>query len=130
VTFVVASLVLLQACTLSENDQLVNDLTLSRQRLTALVENTSDLIVRLDGNGRRLHRASVTELPDGAFVLRSDEPWLVLGGELLRWTPAGYDATRELPRNRTVEVLTPPGIVAALAAGYRPHWHPSADHAS
>jgi diguanylate cyclase (GGDEF)-like protein/PAS domain S-box-containing protein len=54
VTFVVASLVLLQACTLSENDQLVNDLTLSRQRLTALVENTSDLIVRLDGNGRVL----------------------------------------------------------------------------
>ena len=54
VTLVVASLVLLQACTLNENDQLVSDLTLSRQRLTALVENTSDLIVRLDSNGRVL----------------------------------------------------------------------------
>jgi hypothetical protein len=24
-------------------------------------------------------------------------------------------------------VLTPPAILAVLAAGYRPHWHPSAD---
>jgi diguanylate cyclase (GGDEF)-like protein/PAS domain S-box-containing protein len=54
VTLVVASLVVLQACTLNENDQLVNDLTSSQQRLTALVENTSDLIVRLDANGRVL----------------------------------------------------------------------------
>ena len=27
--------------------------------------------------------------PDGAFVLRGGEPWLVLGDERLRWTPAG-----------------------------------------
>jgi hypothetical protein len=25
------------------------------------------------------------------------------------------------------DVLTPPGILAALAAGYRPRWHPSAE---
>jgi diguanylate cyclase (GGDEF)-like protein/PAS domain S-box-containing protein len=54
VTLVVASLVLLQACTLNENDQLLSDLTQSRLRLSALVENTSDLIVRLDVNGRVL----------------------------------------------------------------------------
>jgi len=52
VTLVVASLIVLQAFTLNENDQLLDDLTQSRQRLTALVENTSDLIVRLDANGR------------------------------------------------------------------------------
>src|SRR6478672_4741371 len=38
----------------------------------------------------RLHEASYDTLPDGAFVLHEDEPWLVLGGRRLRWTPAGY----------------------------------------
>jgi hypothetical protein len=45
---------------------------------------------------------------------------------LLRWTPAGYDTSRRRPRGMTVDVLTPPAIVGALAAGYRPRWHPSA----
>jgi len=46
---------------------------------------------RLDASGaRRLHRANLEEIPDGAFVLEGDEPWLVLGAELLRWSPAGY----------------------------------------
>jgi diguanylate cyclase (GGDEF)-like protein/PAS domain S-box-containing protein len=52
VTLVVSSLIVLQAFTLNENDQLLTDLSESRHRLTALVENTSDLIVRLDVNGR------------------------------------------------------------------------------
>ena len=49
---VVASLVLLQGIGLRENARLLADLEASRQRLAALVENTSDLIVRLDENGR------------------------------------------------------------------------------
>jgi hypothetical protein len=37
------------------------------------------------------HREQAIEsLPDGAFVLRDGEPWLVLGDQLLRWTPGGY----------------------------------------
>src|SRR6185295_15538102 len=44
---VVASLVVLQAIGLRENARLLADLESSRQRLAALVENTSDLIVRL-----------------------------------------------------------------------------------
>jgi diguanylate cyclase (GGDEF)-like protein/PAS domain S-box-containing protein len=51
---VVASLVVLQAIGLRENSRLLADLESSRQRLAALVENTSDLIVRLDENGRVL----------------------------------------------------------------------------
>ena len=47
VSLVVASLIFLQAFTLQENTALVASLTSSRTRLTALVENTSDLIVRL-----------------------------------------------------------------------------------
>jgi hypothetical protein len=53
-----------------------------------------------------------------AFVTR--------GNELLRWTPDGYDQGVPRPRGVTVDVLTPPSIVAALAAGYRPGWHSSA----
>jgi diguanylate cyclase (GGDEF)-like protein/PAS domain S-box-containing protein len=49
---VVASLVVLQGVGLRENSRLLADLESSRQRLAALIENTSDLIVRLDENGR------------------------------------------------------------------------------
>jgi diguanylate cyclase (GGDEF)-like protein/PAS domain S-box-containing protein len=49
---VVASLVVLQAVGLRENARLLADLESSRRGLAALVENTSDLIVRLDENGR------------------------------------------------------------------------------
>ncbi len=46
---------------------------------------------RVDGSrAHRLHEAELAELPDGAFVLREGEPWVVRGDELLRWTPAGY----------------------------------------
>src|SRR5215212_2251947 len=36
----------------------------------------------------RIHEARVERLPDGAFLLREGEPWLVRGDELLRWTPS------------------------------------------
>jgi hypothetical protein len=74
---------------------------------------------RLDGSRRRLHRLSAEELPDGAFVLRQDDPWLVRGRELLRWTPAGYTDRAPLPAG-LVETVTPPSLVAVLRAG----WHP------
>jgi hypothetical protein len=48
----------------------------------------------------------------------------------LRWTPAGYEQGGPAPRAVEVDVLTPPAIVAVLAAGYRPQWHPSADRLS
>ena len=54
VTSVVLSMTALQAFALRQNDQLLIGLRSSRQRLDALVENTSDLIVRLDANGRIL----------------------------------------------------------------------------
>ena len=51
---------------------------------------------RADDLDERLHAErtasypEASDLPDGAFVLRDGEPWLVLGDELLRWTPGGY----------------------------------------
>jgi len=77
--------------------------------------------------GPRVERA-VAELPDGVFVLRGGEPWLVLGGELLRWTPGGYAERVARPGGRAT-VLTLPSTVEVLRAGWNgavPFLHPSA----
>ena len=71
---------------------------------------------RVDGRGRRLYEAPFDDLPDGAFVLEAGEPWLVLGGRLRRWTPAGYGGSRPLPSRGLV--LTPPSLVAVLRSGW------------
>jgi hypothetical protein len=68
---------------------------------------------------RRLHRAAIDDLPDGAFVLESDTPWLVLGGELLFWTAAGYTERRARPSG-SVALLTPPSLVQVLREGWSP----------
>jgi hypothetical protein len=75
---------------------------------------------RLTGRGRRLHHpALLDELPDGSFVLHDDEPWLVLGGGVLRWTPAGYRG-RVVLQDRRVRTITPPSLVELLRAGWDP----------
>jgi hypothetical protein len=84
---------------------------------------------RLDGRAKRRHRLPIDDLPDGAFLTLADEPgqaFAVRGASLLPWTSVGYSVRRPRPRGIVVDVLTPPAIVAALANGYRPHWHPSA----
>ena len=73
-----------------------------------------------DANLRRHHQASLEELPDGAFVLRGGAPWLVLGAELLRWTPAGYAERRPRPAPEQALVITPPSLVALLRRPRRP----------
>jgi hypothetical protein len=67
------------------------------------------------------------DLPDGVFVLR-DEPWLVIGSDLRRWTAAGYAERMPRPSGRAV-VITPPSVVDVLRAGWSgavPLLHPSA----
>jgi hypothetical protein len=81
---------------------------------------------RLDGRAKRQHRRAIDELPDGAFVALEEGAFALRGNVLLRWTPEGYDGRKERRNGIVVDVLTPPAIVAALSAGYRPHWHPSA----
>jgi hypothetical protein len=78
---------------------------------------------------QRHHDAALDELPDGAFVLRDDAPWLVRGDRLLRWSPAGYTAAMSRPAGTRAVVVTPLSLVAVLDRGWRPAavplFHPS-----
>jgi len=67
---------------------------------------------------RRLHQARWSELPDGAFVSLDAVAALVLGAELVIWTPGGYAGRRRRPRRGTASVITPPSSIAAMRAGY------------
>jgi hypothetical protein len=84
------------------------------------------------GPGRgeqRHHEAPRRELPDGAFVLREGVPWLVRGGDLLRWTATGYAERAPRGARGAALVITPPSLVAVLRAGWEPVvplLHPSA----
>jgi hypothetical protein len=83
---------------------------------------------RIAGRSKRLHNPR-PDLPDGTFVMlpnAADTAFAVRGTQLLRWSHGGY--AERLPRAAAsiAAVLTPPRIVAVLAAGYEPIWHPSA----
>ncbi|HET9938974.1 MAG TPA: hypothetical protein VFQ28_09285 [Gaiella sp.] len=78
--------------------------------------------------GHRLRAARLDDLPDGAFVLDEGDPKLVLGRELLTWSPGGYVARAPRPSG-TATLVTPPSLVAVLEAGWAPVvplLHPSA----
>jgi hypothetical protein len=88
-----------------------------------------DAVLHGERLARRKHRFAAADLPDGAFVELAPEPGIfaVRGPALLQWTPSGYASRRTRPVAGALDVLTPATILAALRAGYRPHWHPSAD---
>jgi hypothetical protein len=71
------------------------------------------------------HWCDSAGLPEGAMVAFGDRAYAVRGAGLLPWMPAGYGPA-QARMTGPVDVLTPPAILAVLAAGYRPVWHPSA----
>ena len=78
---------------------------------------------------QRHHEAPLADLPDGTFVLRDGAPWLVLGPQLLAWTPAGYGARVARPAREQAVLITPPSLVDVLRFGWEgavPLLHPSA----
>jgi len=83
------------------------------------IDERLDAERRVGGSRRRLHEAELGGLPDGAFVVRDGEAWLVLGGELLRWTPAGYAERVARPSGPAV-LLTPPSLVELLRTEREP----------
>ena len=56
-------------------------------------------------------------MPDGAFVLLDDAPFLVLDRKLVAWTRTGYEQRRARPVRGVARVITPPSTVAVLS-GY------------
>jgi len=66
------------------------------------------------------HRVPLDELPDGAFVLEGGDAWLVVGTQLLKWTPAGYTVRKSRPVGEIAHVVTPPSLIAVLRADRQP----------
>ncbi len=80
-------------------------------------------------SSRRFHKASFTELPDGAFVMHERAPCLVLGPRLLKWSPGGYLTAHRRPLRGQATLITPPSLVELLRTDRRPLvalLHPSA----
>jgi hypothetical protein len=72
------------------------------------------------------HRARAGDLPDGVMIWTGGGAALLLDGRLLPWSFHGYVAPAGPCPAGAVEVLTPPSIVATIAAGYKPLVHPTA----
>jgi hypothetical protein len=85
--------------------------------------------------GRGMNRAAdrktwhedILGLPDGTVIVAEEGTALLRRDTLLRFEFGGWRLMGDRPRDGTVRVLTPPTSVAALAHGYVPSLHPSAD---
>lgn len=64
------------------------------------------------------------DLPTGSMISDGSDAFLISDGGVLRWTFDGYVAGKP---NGPARLLTPPAIVNALKAGFRPLLHPSAE---
>jgi hypothetical protein len=97
-------------------------------RFTALWRELHPGRVSADAIDAQLHverlgervEAPVGGLPDGAFVLLHGTPRVVLGDELLEWTPAGYRSPLPRRARRSAAIVTPPSLVEILRAGWQP----------
>jgi hypothetical protein len=92
---------------------------------TSPLADEMDLRLHAERRSPRISIGDWRSLPDGAMVARAGEPCLVLGGELLGWSPGGYLPPPSANRS-SLRLLTPQAIVAALRAGYGARLHPSA----
>jgi len=80
---------------------------------------------RLRPFSKRMHTAEIGSLPDGAYVVHDNRPWLVLRDALLAWSADQYVERIRRPDSGAVAVLTPPSILGVLRAGYRSGVHPT-----
>ena len=101
VGLVVGGLVAVQALALRENTALLADLEASGQRLAALIENTSDVIMRLDRDGRVLTANAATS-------------------RLLHVSPGAVAGRRVSDLARSEEAAAVDEVVSAVAGGFRP----------
>lgn len=83
--------------------------------------------VALRPRRQRTWSAPVRALPDGAMIRHADTVGLLLAGAYRAWSLTGYGPPVTVAPATRVEVLTPPASVAALAHGFHPLIHPSAN---
>lgn len=81
---------------------------------------------RLDGRAQRRHVSEAAALPDGAMIVQGDRAMALRGTQAWVWSQEGYTDIRPRPDGR-VETLTPPRTLRALAGGYAPLWHHTAN---
>jgi hypothetical protein len=79
------------------------------------------------GGGKRAYPARLSELPDGVMVDRGGVPHLWWRGGLRPWSFEGYGPPLPVSAAEKVAVLTPASTVRAIAAGFAPQVHESAD---
>jgi hypothetical protein len=77
---------------------------------------------RLIAGRKRVSEQAIEQLPDGAMIAMDGRAYAVRGDALLSWSFEGYDAPLNRPASGAVATLTPPSILRALRAGYKPRW--------
>ncbi|MDQ6901896.1 MAG: hypothetical protein M3139_02645 [Bacteroidota bacterium] len=78
-------------------------------------------IERINTEGNKVtYLDNIDNLPTGTFIFMNEQPYLISGNQLLRWTPSGYDNKISLPKNKVVTILTPKSVVNTFTAGYLP----------
>jgi hypothetical protein len=63
---------------------------------------------------------NIDQIPEGAFVQISGKAFLIAGGLLHQWSPAGYFRSTGLPKTQKLIMLTPRSIINTFRAGYSP----------
>jgi hypothetical protein len=78
---------------------------------------------------QRTYRSDIGRLPEGVFVAGAEPASAVLvwRDSLWAWSPEGYTRMGTRPPRGQVTVLTPRSTVNAIAAGYIPIVHATAD---
>ncbi len=86
-----------------------------------------DTLLHLERTGQtKTFELDVNELPDGTVFADGDEAWALNDGQLLHWTPDGYDESVPVSEKPRLTPLTPMTTIGILAHGYQPVWHATA----
>ena len=92
---------------------------------TGLPATVGAIDTKLKAERGKLHKADAKGLPSGTMIDIQGEAYLVTGTKIKQWTWGGYGMAEPIP-NGSADVITPPSVVATLAAGYTVRLHESA----
>ena len=78
---------------------------------------------RIDADRKKVTYTSLIEnLPDGTSIAIAEDAYLLVKGQLYKWTAFGYIKEIEIEALEIVRVLTPKSIVNAFNGGYKPNY--------